>query len=635
MGVALRTYEELYREARPGIRKALEELGCEESSGKVRCRRVHLLLNFPTGYGKSTISIVLGRMLQERPTTNFARVIHVVPTRSLVEDLWRRAKAHVRGAVQYGFAPMDIKAPYFLPPLTITTYDSYTLNLFKAAIAEPGSEYGHFELPRFAIYSSLTHLDEYHLLAFSDDEEGDDAEVAWTTLTTAIRQLASAGVQLILSTATPSRALEEELAKTLATYSPRGTRVVTIHVVPSIGVAASNRQCERTRCSGDLCEYTCRVRVGSHDVEYTLVEVVDNPPAPKIEIGEIKRSQLVEEVKKLLKEDPCCGCAPRLLVVANTVRRAVEYYEELRRQGIETCLIHSRFAGRDRERVLESVKQCDVLVATQVVEVGVDLNACSMVTDAAPLPALVQRAGRVLRSPNCANCVGKILIITDVDHKPYDAEQVQLTIDQLRGMEWRICIKQPYGCHNRPGYADLVNRLYQSPPRTNAHLEAALTMIDDDAYSTRHDLEPVLKKICGLVRTSALVTLAAPGYDLSHVDKLRESLLTVSGTTLFNTLRSVNGDICRVLKCSSDGIHAIFAAADPRGGRRIIEAPSKRLRNLLEKAYQRSRDVQSFNKAICSRLRNYVERVDGSLGELVAIVVNQDAYSGEKGLWPA
>ncbi|MGH7552978.1 MAG: CRISPR-associated helicase Cas3', partial [Longimicrobiales bacterium] len=103
-----------------------------------------------------------------------------------------------------------------------------------------------------------------------------------------------------------------------------------------------------------------------------------------------------------------------VLVVATTVGRAQEIWKALRapnRLGPSenVRLLHGRFCGRDRfakEEELRSAvatgldskhRQPIVLVATQVVEVSLDIDFDILFSDPAPLEALVQRFGRVNR----------------------------------------------------------------------------------------------------------------------------------------------------------------------------------------------------------------------------------------------
>ncbi|MGE5647965.1 MAG: CRISPR-associated helicase Cas3' [Acidobacteriota bacterium] len=85
------------------------------------------------------------------------------------------------------------------------------------------------------------------------------------------------------------------------------------------------------------------------------------------------------------------------LVIANTVERAREIWSEL--QPLRPVLLHSRFRPADRVRPLERLlkERAGVVVSTQVIEAGIDLDADLLVTDAAPWPSLVQRFGRVNR----------------------------------------------------------------------------------------------------------------------------------------------------------------------------------------------------------------------------------------------
>ncbi|MFB6271775.1 MAG: CRISPR-associated helicase Cas3' [Salinibacter sp.] len=92
----------------------------------------------------------------------------------------------------------------------------------------------------------------------------------------------------------------------------------------------------------------------------------------------------------------------RTLVVANTVADAQAIYRAIREaHGPERCLlVHSRFALRDRwskERQVGSPEPGTIVVATQVVEVSLDISYDALVTEMAPIDALVQRMGRVNR----------------------------------------------------------------------------------------------------------------------------------------------------------------------------------------------------------------------------------------------
>ena len=96
-----------------------------------------------------------------------------------------------------------------------------------------------------------------------------------------------------------------------------------------------------------------------------------------------------------------------VLVCCNTVRRAQEVYATLKSRLPNTpvSLLHSRFTNRDRmkkesawlKHPSQPVQPDGVLVATQVVEVSLNLDFNTIFTEPAPLEALLQRFGRVNR----------------------------------------------------------------------------------------------------------------------------------------------------------------------------------------------------------------------------------------------
>ena len=89
------------------------------------------------------------------------------------------------------------------------------------------------------------------------------------------------------------------------------------------------------------------------------------------------------------------------LVVCNHVRTAQTVYEHMRLVfGTEVRLLHGRFNQEDRNRIeTELVDQQlpKVLVATQVVEVSLDVDFDQGFFEPAPIDALVQRMGRINR----------------------------------------------------------------------------------------------------------------------------------------------------------------------------------------------------------------------------------------------
>lgn len=91
----------------------------------------------------------------------------------------------------------------------------------------------------------------------------------------------------------------------------------------------------------------------------------------------------------------------RTLIICNHVRTAQETFERLRRRSEDAVLLHGRFCRRDRgihERRVTAASPPNLVVATQVVEVSLDIDFDRLITEPAPIDALVQRMGRVNRA---------------------------------------------------------------------------------------------------------------------------------------------------------------------------------------------------------------------------------------------
>ena len=129
------------------------------------------------------------------------------------------------------------------------------------------------------------------------------------------------------------------------------------------------------------------------------------------------------------------------LVVVNTVKRAQDVYKGLGRipNSAPTVLIHSRFRRTDRERATERAlapvgEEGRIVVATQVVEAGVDISAATLITDLAPWSSIVQRAGRCNRDGKISGA--RMLWVRPKASAPYRDEDLDLAeraLEDVRG----------------------------------------------------------------------------------------------------------------------------------------------------------------------------------------------------------
>lgn len=135
-----------------------------------------------------------------------------------------------------------------------------------------------------------------------------------------------------------------------------------------------------------------------------------------------------------------------VLVACNTVKKAQAVWQTLKTQLApeKVLLLHSRFTGRDRlakEQVIQNRLDASrdtqdpiVVVATQVIEVSLDLDFDRIFSEPAPLEALVQRFGRVnRRGKKGENGIVPVTVLTQPreGQRVYNDELVQRGLEQL------------------------------------------------------------------------------------------------------------------------------------------------------------------------------------------------------------
>ena len=146
-----------------------------------------------------------------------------------------------------------------------------------------------------------------------------------------------------------------------------------------------------------------------------------------------------EELAQLILENHQTGT--RTLAVINTVRRAIDLYQAVKRlkPKADLVLLHSRFRPPDRTAALEKLIkdpaiEGSICISTQVVEAGVDISAATLITDPAPWASLVQRFGRCNRYGTDKNA-RVFLLNVDLTKKnaalPYTEADLALSLSAL------------------------------------------------------------------------------------------------------------------------------------------------------------------------------------------------------------
>jgi len=94
----------------------------------------------------------------------------------------------------------------------------------------------------------------------------------------------------------------------------------------------------------------------------------------------------------------------KVLIIVNTVERALELKKALEQIDVKANLLHSRFVRKDRKLLEERIEnffhkgeEKGVWITTQLAEASLDLDADFLLTELSPADSLIQRMGRVNR----------------------------------------------------------------------------------------------------------------------------------------------------------------------------------------------------------------------------------------------
>lgn len=361
----------------------------------------------PTGYGKTTLTYCLahyvgswakrdGNPAGESPKAY--SVIHVLPLRSIVQDIRERFREWARklgikedyvGAYDTDFH----EAPFFLKRVNITTVDSFVYSLLKVPPVEMRGLMvhgkAHYELARSMILNSVVVFDELHLML-------QDKETATATLAS-MRLLEDFQVPFVAMSATLPPNLEHALGKNF------GLKV------------------EVVRASGSTVERT---------VKWTYRQTGVGP-APT---GQVRSRDLSDAIARIVPE--ILNEEDRsVLVVLNTRRGAIDCYRRLVGAGERPVLIHGKMVPSQRRDAVSKILNKDgsrprVIVATQVVEAGMDFSSDVLITELAPLESLIQRAGRVARYGGEGEVV--VLPISEESSSIYGEGEVRQAEEMLK-----------------------------------------------------------------------------------------------------------------------------------------------------------------------------------------------------------
>lgn len=455
-----------------------------------------LIVSAPPGIGKTALPITLFLASLTKPTL-YARVVHVLPLRSIIDDVAMRVDrglsrlgVRLEGeavAKQYGLAH---GSPFLTAGYVATTLDTFSLSFLKLPVEElwkirEGERelYGHYELPRSNIYMGVAFFDEAHLAL--EGALANRLERASSTLATFMAHLGRCGIPFIAASATLPLKILDSLAKCLRQV---GANVEVL----------------------SYASYVKRSPDGFYDSEASK-------KFSKLGPGVVEASS-DEGILELADEAP-----GRVAIVVNTVKRAVKLHEMLR----GSLLLHSRFTPSDRRLKLNALRSARRVITTQVVEAGVDVSFDSVVTELAPMSSMIQRFGRLARGPSRDE--GCWAVFYDDEGLRgcgvYDDVMVKASLETLLkalsggAINWHL----PTSIDGSfKGYEDLLNDTW-SQLKVIIGLDASLTEILENPSLSSHEVLKFLEQLGSLVREDALCTIYVGPPPRSYAE-LRSSL---------------------------------------------------------------------------------------------------------------
>jgi len=175
----------------------------------------------------------------------------------------------------------------------------------------------------------------------------------------------------------------------------------------------------------------------------------------EVETEELYESSPIKHRVKLLEDfdysliSQAVKSGKKVLVVVNTVKKAVELYRELSVKSLPVRLLHSRFIQKDRvgleRQIFEEQKEGAppvIWITTQVAEASLDVDFDILITEIAPLDALIQRMGRANRrgrvvSPERPN-IFIVLKNSDERGRVYSRALVELAREGIENWDGKL-----------------------------------------------------------------------------------------------------------------------------------------------------------------------------------------------------
>ncbi|MEM4584496.1 MAG: CRISPR-associated helicase Cas3' [Ignisphaera sp.] len=494
-----------------------------------------IVVEAPTGYGKSVGAPIVGAL---NYTKNFSyNFIHVLPLRAIVEDLYlckylaavtsckstkcralppnvfiEALKTMEIGegdiAYQMGLDHMirgvGVKEPTYDAKVMVSTLDSFAYTFFRIPVTEMFREVKHYAIPRARIFTSTVFLDEVHMLKRFDDES---SERALAFLKILLEFSIKTSTPVVLATAT----LWSRFRETLATW-----------------------------CEGKIIFFTLSNR---DEKSGSTVYVRDR------EFEDAAKSikwvtSIVEEKDLVAKINEHSKCDERVLVVRDTIRLAVDTYNKIDVDSNEKVLIHSRLCLKDREDAVNRARTAKVVVATPIIEAGVDWDFDVGFRDATNTPSAIQVFGRICRSRR--DCEASVYLVKVKNSLRELIEYINMN----RYIDWRIPYSYTRNGVEFKGYSEVLEKSATITIDVDENAERIFRALTAPIFLPSKYIESVLEITNYSILKEPLTQFYVYGYN--KLENSRNSDDIISGTFTYSLelvqkqLRCIDYFVCVV-----------------------------------------------------------------------------------------
>lgn len=178
-------------------------------------------------------------------------------------------------------------------------------------------------------------------------------------------------------------------------------------------------------------------------IKFEYQEFIKDTRRHKIKLEDKKIEDDLEKIAEKGKKE-------KVLIIVNTVDKAIELYQKIANQKVNVKLLHSRFIQKDRSEKENEIKEFSknrskngIWITTQIVEASLDIDFDSLYTEITTLDSLFQRLGRCYRSREYEKIENNVYIYTKEptgvgENNVYHPEIVKLGMKMLEDYDEKI-----------------------------------------------------------------------------------------------------------------------------------------------------------------------------------------------------